>query len=112
MKIYSAQSGYAYQYSYSGQRPLAAAKGAEFVFSASADRKTWFDVSVRIEAPAVHAWESEHGRTLSASEWYALAKMALFAAFDERATPAAMRASPVRLRQADVAAILEQLGRE
>ena len=86
--------------------------GTEFVFSVSADRKTAHDLSVLVEEAAVRAWEQSHGRTLSATEWYALAKMALFAAFDERAEPSAMRGEPVRLRAADVAGIMERLGRD
>ena len=111
-KTYSAESGYVYQYVYLGQRPLTKNAGTEFVFSVSADRKRWDDVSVQVEEPAVHVWEQSHGRALSATEWYALAKMALFAAFDERAEPRAMREKPVRLRDADVAEIMERLGRD
>ena len=49
MKTYSAQSGYVYQYFYEGQRPLRGAEGGtEFVFSVSADRKTWHPVSVLV----------------------------------------------------------------
>ena len=43
------------------------------------------------------------------SERHAIAKMALFQAFDERSQPTEMR-HPVRLRPADVNAILENLG--
>jgi hypothetical protein len=110
LKSYSAASGYVYQYAYEGQRTTGA--GIEYVFSASADRKTWADVSVRVGADAVRDWEREHGRELSATEWYALAKMSLFAAFDERADPAALRAEPVIVRAADVAGIIETLGLE
>ena len=112
MKTYSAQSGYSYQYMYLGQRPLLKTAGTEFVFTITADRRNWHDVSVLVEAAAVRGWEQSHERTLSATEWYALAKMALFAAFDERAQPAEMRGEPVRLRAADVEGILEQLGRD
>jgi hypothetical protein len=112
MKTYSAQSGYVYQYVYSGQRPLARSAGVEFVFSVSADRKNWHEVGVLVEGPSVREWERSHQRNLSATEWYALAKMALFAAFDERETPAGMRGEPVRLRAADVAEIMERLDRD
>lgn len=109
LKTFSSQSGYVYQYAYEGQRTLAKGAGSEFVFSVSADRKNWQNVSVLVEAAAVRAWEQANGRSLSSNEWYALAKMSLFAAFDERATPAEMR-EPVRLRAADVAGIMERLG--
>jgi hypothetical protein len=58
---------------------------------------------------AVAAWEKAHERELSATERYAISKMALFQAFDERGTPALMK-DDVRVRNADVEAIVETLG--
>lgn len=107
MKSYSAQSGYVYQYFYEGFRAVSG--GAEYVFETSADRKTSFPVAVIVEDDAVAAWTAAHGRELTGTERYAVAKMALFQAFDEREDPAQMR-HPVRVRPADAAAILEQLG--
>ena len=43
------------------------------------------------------------------TERYAVAKMALFQAFDERTEPALMK-DPVHVRAADVEAIVETLG--
>jgi hypothetical protein len=79
------------------------------VFSLSADRKSWRPSKVRLPDGAVAAWEAAHARELSATERYAIAKIALFQAFDERETPALMKAD-VRLRNADVEAIVETLG--
>ena len=107
LKTYSAQSGYVYQYYWEGRRELPAA--IEYVFDVSADRKTSHPVSVTVEDAALCEWEQAHARTLSANERYAIAKLALFQAFDERATPALMQ-QPVRVRAADVAAIIAQLG--
>ena len=109
VKSYSAESGYAYQYYYEGQRALGAA-GAEFVFSVSADRTRWRPASVVLGDAAAAEWQERHGRELSSTERYALAKMALFQAFDERA-PERMK-DEVRLRAADVEAIAERLGFE
>ncbi len=111
LKSFSAQSGYVYQYVYKGQRALAAEACTEFVFSTCADRKSWHEISVLVEERAVRAWETRH-RVLSSTEWYALAKMALFAAFDERATPAALHGAPVRVRELDIDGIAETLGIE
>ena len=111
LKTYSSQSGYVYQYAYEGQRALPKNAGTEFVFSVSADRKSWHNISVLVETAAVRIWEQAHERILSATEWYALAKMSLFGAFDERATPVEMREA-VRLRAEDVNGIMEQLGIE
>jgi hypothetical protein len=110
IKNYSAESGYVYQYAYEGQRPASRNGGVEFVFSSSADRKTWHLVSVFVEESPVRAWEQAHDRVLSSTEWYALAKMMLFAAFDQRATPAAMHGAPVRLRDVNLDDIMNRLG--
>jgi hypothetical protein len=67
---------------------------------------------VRLEAEALAAWEEHSGRDLASNERYAVAKMALFQAFDERPTPELMLGSEIRVRFADVAAILGMLGIE
>jgi hypothetical protein len=107
-KTYSAQSGYVYQYFYDGQRPSTPEQGTEYVFDVSAGRKTSVRVSVFVSAEAVENWQDENGRTLSGTERYAIAKMALFQAFDERETPEAMREA-VCLTPAGVRAILANL---
>ncbi len=111
LKTYSAQSGYAYQYFYEGHRPFHSAgeSGTEFVFSISADRKTWHATSVLLSDAAIRAWQTAHQRELSSTEQYAIAKMSLFQAFDERPLPAQMK-DEVRVRNADVEAIIESLG--
>src|SRR5438105_8981319 len=81
LKTYSSENGYVYQYAYEGQRPHAS--GTEFVFTISADRKNWHDLSVIVSAEAVRSWEGAHARRLNSTDWYAIAKMALFAALDE-----------------------------
>jgi hypothetical protein len=108
-KSYSAQSGYVYQYFYEGMRP--SGSGAEFVFTFSADRKTSHPASVVVSDEALDAWQQAHARALLPNERYAIAKMALFQAFDERETPELMNQG-VHVRPADVAAILDALGLE
>jgi hypothetical protein len=112
-KSYSGQSGYVYLYYYEGHRPFKRDResGTEYVFDVSADRKTSTPVSVLVSDEAMSDWEQRHGRTLHGSERYAIAKMALFQAFDERPDPAAMR-EDVRVRGADVEALLIALGIE
>jgi hypothetical protein len=107
-KTYSAQSGYVYQYFYEGQRPMSPDRGTEFVFNVSPDRKTSTQVSVFISDEAMVSWQQEAGRALSATERYAIAKMALFQAFDERETPEAAFAG-VQVGPADIRAILASL---
>jgi len=105
-KTYSAQSGHVYQYFYEGYRAITAAN--EYVFDVSADRRTSMPVSVIVELAAVESWNAAHGRTLTGTEQYAVAKLALFQAFDEREEPSQM-SQEVRVRPADLAAILESL---
>ena len=107
-KTYSAQSGYVYQYFYEGHRPSSAERGTEYVFDVSSDRKTSSPVSVVIRDAAVANWQNESGRTLNATEQYAIAKMALFQAFDERESPEAMRQA-VHVSPGAVQAILAAL---
>jgi len=108
-KTYSAASGYVYQYYYQGHRP--ARGGVEYAFDVSADRKTSFAVFVLVTDEALNTWERAHRRDLVANERYAIAKMALFQAFDDRPDPAGMRA-PIRVRPADADEILTKLGLE
>jgi hypothetical protein len=109
-KSYSAQSGYVYLYRYAGWRPAerGSEPGAQFVFEVSPDRTAFFPVSVFLADSAVQAWQSAH-HELQANERYAIAKMALFQAFDERESPAQM-AREVLVRRADAESILETLG--
>lgn len=106
LKTYSALSGYVYQYFYAGQRPYD--EGTEFVFEASADRTECTQVSVLVPVAAVSAWEAAHGRVVIANERYAIAKMALFVAFDERESPR-VGFAPVTVTAEDVERILETL---
>jgi len=111
MKTYSAQSGYVYQYYYDGHRPYETRedRGTEFVFSVSPDRKNWHPSTVLVSDAAIRGWEQSHERELTLTERYAVAKLALFQAFDERPDPARLR-DEVRVRHADVDGIIETLG--
>ena len=110
VKTYSAQSGFSYDYWYEGHRPYRSRgdAGTEFVFSVSAGAAGRIAASVFLSEAAVRAWEQAHARRLSATELYALAKMSLFQAFDERARPDLMK-TPVLIRAADIEAISETL---
>jgi hypothetical protein len=111
MKTYSAESGYVYQYFYEGYRPYTSGSesGAEHVFQLSPDRKNWHSTSVFLADEAIKGWEAAHERTLNSTERYAIAKLALFHAFDERTAPALLK-EDVRVRLADVEEIVETLG--
>jgi len=87
MKTYASDQGYVYEYYFVGKRSAlaGAAKSAatEYIFDASADRKTTFAVSVVLLEEAVKSWSATHGRELSDAEQYGAVKMRLFVAFDE-----------------------------
>ena len=105
-KTYSAMSGYAYQYFYTGQRDIK--EGIEFVFDVSADRKTSFQLSIIVRNSALAQWEQAHERPLESNERYAVAKLALFRAFDETDTPQGLL-KPVHVDAKQVEEILESL---
>jgi len=109
-KTHSAESGYVYQYFYEGQRPARreASAGTQFVFNVSADRKSSFPVSVFLSDEAVQSWQREHARELGSTERYAVAKLALFQAFDQRPAPDAM-SEEVRVHAPDVESFLATL---
>jgi len=106
-KTWSAQSGYVYQYVYEGHRRRAG--DTEYLFQVAWDRKTPFAVRVVLPDGVIQEWESAHEVRLRRNERHGIAKMALFQAFDERASPARMRAA-VLVRRADLEAIIEALG--
>lgn len=89
LKLYTALSGYVYEYLYEGYNDTPAHR--DHIFTTAADRKTWFTAVVRVQHAALTEWERTHARSLNESERYAVAKLALFQAFDTRDTPAAMR---------------------
>jgi hypothetical protein len=112
LKTYSAQTGYVYHYFFEGHREFSSGRGEsgrEFVFSTSADRKIWNETRVFLSSQAVNAWQEPRLRQLSSTERYAIAKMALFQAFDSRPLPADM-SRDVHIDVADIEAIVEVLG--
>jgi hypothetical protein len=89
VKTYAALSGYVYEYFFEGYRDKQG--GREFVFSISGDRKSWSAFQVRLSTGVTEALERDRDFALGDRERYALAKLALFSAFDERANPGEMR---------------------
>lgn len=109
-KTHSAESGYVYQYFYEGHRPghRDSVPGTQFVFNVSADRKSSFPASVFVPDSVLADWQKAHTRELNSTERYAVAKLALFQAFDQRADPAAMT-EEVRVGADDVERFLATL---
>lgn len=111
MKTYSAPSGYVYSYYYEGQRRSGAGGRAatEYVFSLSAGRAEWREITLALPDAAIGAWQEASGRELSASERYAVAKLTLFQVFDEHDVPEALPRE-VRIAQDAIEAIAVSLG--
>ena len=105
VKTYSAASGYVYQYAFTGQRVRPGV--IEYVFDVSWDRTRYHAISVWISDEALAPWSAGNGRTLTSSERYGVAKMALRNAFDERA-PAGMTGR-IEPGPSEVSAILVEL---
>jgi hypothetical protein len=106
LKTYAALSGYVYEYFFEGHRDVRG--GREFVFSVTGDRKSWFAFAVHLAGDATADWERERARVLGDRERYAIAKLALFSAFDERPNPAELGTS-VEVATAMARALLEKL---
>jgi hypothetical protein len=85
IKNYAAASGYAYEYFFEGYRDHASAR--EYCFTLSGDRKTWRPFALTLPAAALEPWERGHSRKLADNERYAIAKTALFEAFDRIESP-------------------------
>ncbi len=111
LKTYSAESGYAYQYLFRGRRETRRreGRGTEYVFDVLSGSRAYMPVAVFLPERAAASWEARRGRALVQAERYAIAKMALFGAFDEREQPAELSRG-VTITSAAVDAILETLG--
>jgi hypothetical protein len=85
-KTYSAETGYVYQYFYLGYRESRRGEddGHEHLFSVSSDRVSRFTLRLFLSRRALEPWEKANDRQLIATEQYALVKLSLFRAFDER----------------------------
>jgi len=101
LKNYSTADGQTYRYFYEGQRPYRS--GAEFVFQVSAESAPARALSVFFSDRAAGTWERMHDRLLTGTERYAVAKLALFQAFEAGANDA-------RVSAKDVAGFAERLG--
>lgn len=87
LKHYSAASGVVYQYVFRGKQ------GDAHVFEVNADRKAAFPVRVELGPAEIQFCEERLGFGLRWNDEYALAKLALFEAFDSREHAEAMRES-------------------
>ena len=86
-KFYAAETGTAYQYFFANSRrvtrPEGQGPGSDYTFVVTPDQRSPFVLRVFISERGLSTWRQAEGRELGATEMYALAKMRLFAAFDE-----------------------------
>ncbi len=86
-KSYAAETGITYQYFFDRRRgvvrPAGLGPGSDYIFVVTADQGPPFALRIFVSQQALVAWRAAHIRELDSSEQYALAKMALFRAFDE-----------------------------
>jgi hypothetical protein len=86
VKTYSGQTGYVYEYVFvrrEKKRRRWWKRGTAYLFEIRGQRRAAFTVAVFVADDALETWAGGHGRDLSSTEQYALAKMRLFRAFDE-----------------------------
>ena len=110
IKSYSAENGYVYQYQFQDVHPAQrdGAKGNEFIYYVSADRKTMFPVRIFVRRDALDQWTEQTGRALTGTEEYAVAKMRLFQALDEVADFATNRPE-LTVDKSNLPSLLERL---
>ncbi|HYE26555.1 MAG TPA: hypothetical protein VEG32_15290 [Clostridia bacterium] len=85
VKTYTAESGAVYQYYFVGWRdalPGSGERATEYIFDILRNHGR-YSVSIFVRFTAVAHWNAGHGRELSGSEQYGLAKMRLLSAFNE-----------------------------
>lgn len=111
LKTYSAVTGIVYQYFYRGYRATGLRlEDAEYVFQATADRKHFHLISVIVTREALREWSAWRGRGIIESEKYAVAKLSLFAAFDDERTSIS-EGNAIRPDAREIDMHLETLGR-
>jgi hypothetical protein len=110
IKSYSAENGYVYQYQFQDVHPAQrdGAKGNEFIYYVSADRKTMFPIRIFVPRETLDQWTRQNGRALTGTEEYAVAKMRLFQALDEIPDFAATRPE-LTVDAANLPSLLERL---
>jgi hypothetical protein len=94
-KTYSAESGYVYQYVLSSfkQHRRGGEQVHDYTFGVTGGREPAALVSVLLRASILQQWVARHGRELTASERYAIAKITLKRQLDASETPKSVPAA-------------------
>ena len=111
LKIYTAESGYIYEYYFIEMRERKRLFGApdfHYLYHVTTNRKDFTVVEVIVEDKALKKWKARSGRELADVERYAAAKMGLFRVFDDCPEPRQLRSGAVT--EANIEALLKPLG--
>jgi hypothetical protein len=111
LKVYTAESGYVYEYYFIEMRQRKKLFGApdfHYLYHVTTNRKDFTVVEVVVEEKALRRWKSVNGRELAEVERYAAAKMGLFRVFDECPSPHQLGGGAVT--EANIEALLKPLG--
>lgn len=110
LKVYTAESGYIYEYYFLEMRERKRLFGApdfHYLYHVTTNRRDFTVVEVVVEDKALRKWKSVNGRELAGVERYAAAKMGLFRVLDECAEPRQLRGGAVT--EANIEALLKPL---
>jgi hypothetical protein len=110
LKIYSAESGYVYEYYFlqmQERRKLFSNPDYLYLYHVTTNRKDFSVVEVLVEEKALRRWKQVNGRELAELERYAAAKMGLFRVFDESPEPRQLRNGAVT--EGNIEELLEPL---
>ena len=110
LKVYTAESGYVYEYYFLEMRERRRIFGApdyHYLYHVTINRKEFTVVEVVVEGKALKRWQQTNGRELAEVERYAAAKMGLFRTLDESPEPSQLRSGAVT--EANIEALLEPL---
>jgi hypothetical protein len=111
LKIYSAQSGYVYEYYFidmKERRRLFGGSDFAYRYHITTNRKDFTVLEVVVEDKALRKWKQSYGRELAEMERYAAAKMGLFQVLDECPDPTKLRGGSVN--EGNIEELLEPLG--
>jgi len=110
LKIYSAESGYVYEYYFLAmQERRKFFGGPDFIYRyhVTTTRKDFTVVEVVVEDKALRRWKQASGRDLAETERYAAAKMGLFRTLDQCPEPSQLRGGSVT--ESNIEELLEPL---
>lgn len=86
VKTYAADTGYTWSYTFQGYRIETMPDGRSYVFSLWTGNRTPVEIAVSVHKAVIEVVARHAGREIESREWYALAKMHLFAVLDRESS--------------------------